>query len=104
MKPKPFWSLNHFTVPLATVLTSSKKSSSAPTSQPTTLLEDLLPWHETNLRTDWTATVGNLPLTDCLVKVQNGRGSDIGTQGPEVQQPRGLFLRVPGAEVPSAGW
>jgi len=31
------------------------------------------------------------------------RGSDINTQGPDVQQPQGVFLRMPGAEVPSGG-
>src|SRR5512139_3444816 len=53
MNPKPFFSLNHFTVPLTTVLTSYEKCSFGPTSQVTTLVKDVLPWYKTDLRTTW---------------------------------------------------
>jgi len=67
------------------------------------VVKDLLPWYQTDLRTVLDRYGGELTPYGLSCQYSRERGSDINTQGPDVQQPQGVFLRMPGAEVPSGG-
>jgi len=68
MKPNPFLSLNHFTVPLTTVMTSFKNFCNGPKSQVTTLVKDLSSGVKPTCEYNWALVSRNLLFLDNFVK------------------------------------